>query len=246
MDIKKKLIKRILDINFKSKEGHVPSSLSILDILYVLYKNIINDDNIFILSKGHASIGLYVILEYFNLLEENLDNFCNFNSKLGGHPTNRIKNVNASTGSLGHGLGIGIGIAMVNKIKNNLKHKTYILIGDGESNEGTIWECALLSSQHKLSNLYCILDYNKSNNKSINLDSLLDKFKSFGWYCIEIDGHDHNQILRALLVESEDKPVFILANTIKGKGINIMENNQEWHHKTPNEIEYKELLNELK
>jgi transketolase len=239
-----KLIKKIIDTSFQSKEGHIGSSLSVLDILYVLYKNILNDKNYFILSKGHASLGLYVILQEFNLLNYDLKKFCNYDSLLGGHPSNKIKNVTSSTGSLGHGLPIGVGIAMSEKIKKT-NNNVYVLIGDGESNEGTIWESAMIASNHKLNNLYCILDYNRSNDRAIKLDNLKDKFLSFNWNCVEIDGHNHSEILNSFIPSNSNKPTLVLANTIKGKGISFMENNPEWHHKSPNNEEYNKIMNEL-
>lgn len=237
----KELIKKIIEISYNSKEGHIPSSLSVLDILFVFYKN--NKKDKFILSKGHASIGLYVILDYFNLLEHELGDFCKFYGKLGGHPSDKIKNVIASTGSLGHGLPIGVGVSMGNRI-NNVDDKVYVLIGDGESNEGTTWESALLASNHNLNNLYCIMDYNHSGDRALKIDNVIKKFQSFNWETIEIDGHNHEEIQNALNFKS-DKPVFILANTIKGKGVHVMENNPEWHHKSPNDEEYKKILSEL-
>jgi len=242
--MKNKLIKRIVEVCRNSNEGHIPSSLSILDILLVLYKNfILENKNHFILSKGHASLGLYSVLEYFNLLEEPLDNFCKFDSKLGGHPSNKIKNVESSTGSLGHGLPIAVGMALGEKINKSDK-KVYVIIGDGESNEGTIWESALLASNHKLNNLYCILDYNHSNDRALIIGDMKKKLESFDWECVEIDGHNHEEIFNSLTIES-DKPIFIIANTIKGKGCDIMENNPEWHHKMPNEDEYLKIINNL-
>jgi len=239
-----KLIKRVVDISYKAKEGHIASSLSILNILNVLYGKILKDKNHhFILSKGHASLGLYVILEQYNLLENDLESYCKFDSNLGGHPSNKLKNVEASTGSLGHGLPIGIGLALGEKIKKT-ENKVFVIMGDGESNEGTIWESALLAPNHNLSNLYCIMDYNHSNDRALKLDNILDKFKSFNWHCIEIDGHNEDEILNALKTES-DKPIFILANTTKGNGIEMMENNPEWHHKSPNEEEYNLIINKL-
>ena len=240
MNQNKKLIKRIVDVAYNTKEGHIASSLSILDILYVLYDKILTPkNNYFILSKGHASLGLYSVLEHFDLLEENLDNFCKFDSKLGGHPSNRVLNVLTSTGSLGHGLPIGVGVAMGEKIKGTEK-KVFVLIGDGESNEGTNWESALLASNHNLNNLYCIMDYNRSNDRSLKIDNVVSKFESFNWTCIEIDGHNRDEILSALNTNSK-KPIFILANTIKGKGISMMENNPEWHHKSPTIDELKSI-----
>lgn len=239
-----KLIKRIIDISFKKREGHIPSSLSILDILYVLYDDILQNKHHFVLSKGHASLGLYAILEEFGLLDGNLESFCDFESNLGGHPSNKLKNVSASTGSLGHGLPIGLGMAIGEKIKKTDK-KVFVLIGDGESNEGTIWESALLASNHNLNNLYCIMDYNHSNDRSLILNDVISKFKSFNWECINVDGHNKNELHKALNFESQNKPVFILANTIKGKGCKIMENNPAWHHKSPNQEEYLMIMKEL-
>lgn len=241
--MKKNLIVKILTLANKKKEGHIGSSLSILDILLVLYKNYIDKNNKFVLSKGHASLGLFVVLEYFGLLESDLNTFCDFNSEFGGHPCNKVKHVETSTGSLGHGLPIAVGMALGNKIQK-LEGTVYVLIGDGESNEGSIWEAAMLAAQHKLNNLVCIMDYNRSGDRAIRIDSVYEKFKAFGWYCVEIDGHDEEQIKTALSITN--KPLFILANTVKGKGIKAMENNPEWHHKSPNDEELKLFIEELR
>jgi len=240
MDLKD-LIRRIVEVSYKSKEGHIPSSLSILDLLYVIYDNGYQND--LILSKGHAAIGLYVLLEYFGLLDEELDNFCKKDSKLFGHPTHKIKNVKASTGSLGHGLPMALGIALSRKITNDNK-KIFVVIGDGEANEGTTWECALLAAHHGLNNLCCILDQNNSSDRALFLGDIKSKFESFGWHVSEIDGHNHIEILESFHLD-QDKPHLILAKTIKGKGIKIMENNPEWHHKIPNEEEYGFILENL-
>ncbi len=247
------LIKKIVDIAALKKEGHIPSSLSILDIMYVLYDKVLDIDSIkknkidrdrFILSKGHASLGLYVILDHFGLLKEDINTFCDWNSKLGGHPTDKIFGIESSTGSLGHGLPIGVGLALAYKIKK-YKNKIYVIVGDGEANEGTIWESALLAKHHNLDNLYCIIDFNHSTDRAIDLGNLKLKFDSFGWNIIEIDGHNHDDILKALTIPST-KPTCIIANTIKGKGILMIENNPEWHHKFPNEEEYQQIINNLK
>jgi transketolase len=209
----------------------------------VLYSDFINEKNKFVLSKGHASLGLYVVLNYFNLLEEDIDTFCDFNSSLGGHPSNKVKNVESSTGSLGHGFPFALGMAMAKKIKNE-DGKIFTIIGDGESNEGTIWETALLASHHKLDNFCCILDHNHSTNRALGIGNMLEKFKSFGWDVSEVDGH--NQIeLKEVLSKNFDRPHFVLANTVKGKGCKIMESNPEWHHKFPTEEEYSKILHEI-
>jgi transketolase len=227
------LIKRILELAHKSKEGHIPSSLSILDILYVIYFNIQKEDR-FVLSKGHAALGLYVILEHFKKIDSNLlENFCSFDSNFGGHPCSNNTIIEASTGSLGHGLPIALGMALAKKIKKE-KGNIYVVIGDGECNEGTIWESALLASNHKLDNLYCFLDYNHSGDRALDLGEIHFKFNSFGWNCITIDGHDHEK-LKYCIAQSNynSNPNVIICKTIKGKGIDFMENNPEWHHKIP-------------
>lgn len=237
------LVKRILEISSHNKEGHIASSLSILDILYVIY-NTKSDNDQFVLSKGHASLGLYVILEYFDLLHDKLENFCKFDSKLGGHPYCYNKSqIECATGSLGHGFAFACGLAMAKKIKKD-NGKIYCIIGDGESNEGTIWETSMIAAHHKLDNLCCIMDYNHSGDRALNIDNVIEKFKAFGWECIEIDGHNDIAILNCLKYQSS-KPLFILANTIKGYGIPCMHNNPEWHHKSPNENEYQQILKQL-
>jgi len=245
-----KLVRQIVELSNKSKEGHIASSLSILDILYILYRDFIykeakkNSSNRFILSKGHASLAYYVILNEFNLLEEPLENFCKFDSLLGGHPSDKLNAVEASTGSLGHGLPIAVGMALGYKIKKNSNH-IYVIIGDGEMNEGTIWESLLLASNHNLNNLTYILDYNHSNDRALKLDNIIKKINAFNWDCIEINGHDHDEIQKGLSSRHNHKPTFIVANTIKGKGISFMENNPEWHHKSPDDLQLKHILKEL-
>lgn len=247
------LRKKIILSAYSAKEGHIPSSLSILDILYVVYKNFISleevkenkvNRNRFILSKGHASLGLYAILIEFGFLKESvLDDWASFDSILGGHPdSNKIVGVEASTGSLGHGFPIAVGMSLAYKIKN-INNRIITLIGDGECNEGSIWESALLASHHKLNNLTCIVDYNHSTDRALNIDDIKNKFESFGWKSINIDGHNQQEIFDALNSNDFEKPLAIIASTIKGNGCKPMENNPEWHHKYPsNDVELTELL----
>jgi transketolase len=243
--LKKQFITDILLLSHQSKEGHIPSSLSVLDIIYNIYKNqIIETNNSFVLSKGHASLALYVVLKHFNVFVEDLNTFCKFDSKIGGHPSSILNGVECSTGSLGHGMPYALGIALSKKILKK-KDKVFTIIGDGEANEGTIWETALLASQHKLNNFYCILDHNHSTDRALNIGNIINKFESFGWHCIEIDGHDEEQIKKSLEITTNEKPIFILANTIKGKGCKLLENNPEWHHKSPDENQIVSLLKEL-
>lgn len=242
-ELRKHLARRIIDLSYKNKEGHIGSSLSILDLLYGIYSNFGLSDQ-FVLSKGHASLGLYVILEHFNLLNESLDNFCQFDSHLGGHPyCYPESNIQCATGSLGHGFPFALGLAMAKKIQK-YSGRVYCIIGDGEANEGTIWETALLASHRKINNLCCIMDHNRSGDRALNLGSLIKKFEAFDWDSIEINGHNILDISNALKRQS-DKPFFILANTTKGYGVPSMHDNPEWHHKHPNDTEYLEIIRSI-
>jgi len=233
--------KNILHAATISKEGHIPSSLSILDILWVLYDRIlrITPNNIgdlhrnhFILSKGHASMALYGVLVEKGFFPKD--------------EMNKFPGVQASTGSLGHGLPIATGLALGLKIKKN-NNRVFVLVGDGECNEGTIWESAMLAAQHKLNNLSCIIDYNHSTDRALNIGDLADKFRSFGWESIIINGHNHEEIFGALNNHpaNTDKPYAVVANTIKGYGIKSMENNPAWHHRSPTNQELNSLINEI-
>jgi transketolase len=198
------------------------------------------------MSKGHASIGLYAVLAEKKLIEEKeLQGFASFHSTLGGHPDrNKLAYVEASTGSLGHGMPIGVGVALSKKI-NTLPGNVYLLVGDGECNEGSIWESALLAAEHKLSNICCIVDHNHTTDRALKIDSIEEKFRAFGWETVLIAGHDHEAIQGAFahfLMRQSNKPFCIIANTIKGWGVKMMENNPEWHHKTPSEQELEQIL----
>ncbi|MFA5127517.1 MAG: transketolase [Patescibacteria group bacterium] len=251
----KNLRELVITTCFKSREGHIPSALSILDILWVLYNKVaknfpdnpVNPDrDIIIVSKGHASLGLYAILSdrgFFPV--ELLSEFGKYNSILGGHPDcNKVPGVEASTGSLGHGLPIAVGFALGYKIKKT-DNRVFAIIGDGESNEGSIWEAILLAAHHKLDNLCCIVDNNHSTDRALPMGDMVKKFESFGWDAVAIDGHNHNEILNALLKRTSGKPLAVIANTIKGYGCKIIENDPAWHHKIPSDAEYEILINNL-
>lgn len=238
-----------------SREGHVPSSFSVLDILWVLYDRILRIDpadpldperDRFILSKGHASLGLYAVLAdkgFFPASE--LESFGKLHSILGGHADrNKVPGIEASTGSLGHGFPIAVGTALGLKILNK-PQRVFALIGDGECNEGTIWESALLAAHHKLSNLCLVVDHNHSTDRALGLGDLAAKFGAFGWKTAVIDGHDHEQIFGTLSRTDEFRPTAVIAETIKGCGSKTMENNPAWHHRQPNPDELKILLEEL-
>lgn len=239
----KQLKEKILEAASEAGEGHVPSSFSILDMLLVLYERIARidpknpddpaRDRIF-LSKGHASLGLYAVLAqrgFFSI--ETLRSMGEFESILGGHPDRtKIPGVEASTGSLGHGFPMAVGSALGMKIKKT-DTQVYAIIGDGECNEGTIWEAAMLAAHHKLANLTCIVDYNHSGDRALLLGDITKKFASFGWDAVEVNGHDQDALYGAIVAPRHGQPRAIIAQTIKGYGLKSMENNPEWHHKSP-------------
>jgi len=242
----KALKEKILRMAHKAKEGHIPSAFSILDIIWVLYDKLLRPEDRFILSKGHGCLALYVVLAEKGIIpKESLDTFCEYDSILGGHPdANKIMGVEASTGSLGHGLPIAVGIAMGKKIKGE-NGLIYCLIGDGECNEGSIWESAMIASHHNLDNLICIVDNNHSTDRALNLGDITRKFMAFGWRAYDFDGHDHKMLAMMEHPLEKGRPTIVIANTIKGKGIKRMENNSAWHHRAPNDIELEEMIAEL-
>jgi transketolase len=238
--------KKILRSCYIAQEGHIPSSFSVLDILDVLVEKFLFKNkrylNNFILSKGHAAIGYYAILNKYRYISDKmLLNFCNYYSPLGGHPAYNLKYyISASTGSLGHGLPIAAGMAYASV------DKIYTIVGDQECNEGTTWESLLLCSHYKLKNLTIIIDRNFSRENYLSLGSLKKKFQSFSKNVYEIDGHCRKSIIEAIQKKNTETKI-IIANTIKGNGIDLMQSNNEWHHKFPkNESELKTLQDLVK
>ena len=263
LERKAKIIRRsIIQMLSHAGSGHAGGALSSADIVTALYFYWMRhnpedpdwlDRDRFILSKGHSAPVLYAVLAecgYFP--ESELKTLRKINSHLQGHPDMRkTKGVEASTGSLGQGLSIACGIALGGKLDKKA-YTVYALFGDGEIQEGQIWEAAMFAGHYHLDNLVTILDRNKlqvdgPTNKVMTIEPLIDKWKAFGWQTIEIDGHDMNQILGALEEAKckENNPVIIVANTIKGKGISFMENQVDWHGKAPNKEEAEKALAEL-
>jgi transketolase len=246
------LIVEILRAATNAKEGHVPSALSILDILYCLFlskerqTNNLKLDFKFILSKGHASLALYAVLSKANFFSTDwVETFGKFDSNFGGHPDrNKVNGVLASTGSLGHGLPLGVGLSLANRALD-LNEKVYVLIGDGELNEGSNWESLLISNHHHISNLVIVVDCNDSTNRAVKLDNLKMKLESFGVETAEIDGHNHDEIISALFVKNQISPRAILAKTIKGYGVSEMVNNPAWHHAAPTEAQFLSFVNAM-
>jgi len=242
----------VLDTWLESQEGHVPSSYSILDILYVLYLDRIwspekpNNSDEFILSKGHASLGLYAVLSKFGFFPpEKLKDFSKFNSFLGGHPDrNKCPGVFASTGSLGHGLPIAVGHCMANAILGK-SSRTYVLLGDGELNEGTNWESLMIANQFNVNNLTIIIDLNHSTTNAVTVTNLENKLEAFGLKTTQVDGHSHLALSQALN-ETPKTANAIIAHTVKGKGIRDIEDNPAWHHSALSQRDYEEFRAQLK
>lgn len=249
---------------YYGKSGHIGSSLSCADILAVLYFNEMNIDpqnpkaesrDRFVLSKGHASEALYATLAergYFP--KEDLITFRHIDSPLQGHPDmNKVPGVDMTTGSLGQGLSAANGMAIASKIDKQ-GFRVYCLMGDGELEEGQVWEAAMTSSQYELDNICAIIDCNglqltgkTGEIKSLNYESIEQKFRSFGFNTIVIDGNNIESIMQAFSIAERTKgmPSVIIAKTIKGKGVSFMENNNEWHGKSLSDEDYKKALEEL-
>jgi transketolase len=253
----------ILKIIDHARRGHICSAFSIVEIVRVLYEDILRIDpnnpyweerDRFILSKGHGCLTLYVALAKKGFIpKDEIYSFCEAESSMGGHPQyGKTAGVEASTGSLGHGLSIGIGIALNGKLEAR-DYRTYVLLGDGECNEGTIWEAAMSAAKHKLDSLVVLVDYNKMQcfgytREVQDLEPFTDKWRSFGFAVREVNGHDMDT-LRKLLLDTPfevGKPNVIICHTVKGKGIPSIESNASWHHKSriPSKV-IQELFDEL-
>ncbi len=259
-DISKNIRSTVVVMNANSNASHSGSALSIVDILVVLYFKIMNifpneplnpNRDKFILSKGHASAALYSTLAERGFFDKKiLEGFYVNDGKLPGHLDKEVVfGVEVSSGSLGHGLSIALGMAIADKVDKN-NSNIYVLCGDGEMNEGSMWEAIIFAAHKKLNNITLIIDYNKlqgygKTNEVVNLEPLSDKFISFNWHVIEIDGHNFLEIENALSMKVK-KPKVIIAHTVKGKGVSYMENQFVWHYKSPNKYQLLQALNELK
>lgn len=254
-DISKEIRRNILFQVYNASSGHVGGALSCADILVAIYFNLINEGDKVVLSKGHASAALYATLAEIGFFpKEELATFRKLNSRLQGHPSClKTPGVDASSGSLGQGLSIANGIALAFKMDNKDNY-VYAILGDGEIDEGQIWEAAMTANHYKINNLIAFLDYNKlqidgTNDEVMRIAPVKEKFEAFGFYVQEINGHDFNEIISAVKnAKQQDKPSMIIANTIKGKGVSFMENKCEWHGKAPKKKNTKwqlESLNKL-
>jgi len=242
------LRRTILHMMEKGGRGHLASAFSLVEILRVLYDNVLRFDaqhpdwpqrDRFILSKGHGCMALYALLaEKGFFAADHLWKFCKRGALLGGHPEHKVPGVEASTGSLGHGLSIGIGFALNARFERS-DYRTFVVVGDGECNEGSIWEAALCAGKHRLDNLTVIIDYNKQQSygptcEIQDLEPLAAKWHSFGFAVSEVDGHDVVGLQRVLekIPLQKGKPSAVICHTVKGKGIPSIENDLSWHHKS--------------
>jgi Transketolase, N-terminal subunit len=253
-----------IEMTYLSHGSHIGSILSVADIIAVLYNDIAKIDpqnpkmherDRIILSKGHAGAAIYAALSEKGFMDvDELKTHYADNSRLSGHVSHKnVPGVEFSTGSLGHGLSVGTGMALAAK-KDSLSHKVFVICGDGECDEGSVWEAALVAHHYNLNNLIAIIDHNKMQSldfceNTIALSPFADKWEAFGWSVYDINGHDHAALKKTMMKAkfSLDKPSVIIANTVKGKGVSFMENNILWHYRYPHEgDEYNEAVNELK
>lgn len=257
--IAKNVRRDIVEMIHEAKSGHPGGSLSCTDILVTLFHEKMNlnlDENgnridKFILSKGHAAPAYYAVLSSKGFIpHEDLKTLRKIDSYLEGHPSNKINGIDASSGSLGQGLSVANGMALAKKIDNK-EGRVYVVLGDGEIEEGQIWEACMTANKYKLNNLIAFLDYNglqiDGNIKDVkSVDNLKEKFEAFGWNVQEIDGHSIKEIIDAIdNTNSSNKPNIIIAHTIKGKGVSYMENVVGWHGKAPNDEEYEIAISQL-
>jgi transketolase len=257
MDTKSKYLRRlIVEALEGGGRGHLGSSMSLVEILRVLYDSYLKydvhnpkwaDRDRLILSKGHGCIALYALLADKNFIpREELKTFCKAEARIGGHPErDKIPGVEASTGALGHGLPMGVGMALAARMLKK-DYRVVVICGDGEINEGSVWEAAMSASKHKLSNLTVFIDYNKlqsygTTKEVLDMEPLADKWRSFGFEVTEVDGHDVAALeaVTKSLPLNKEKPTVVICHTIKGKGFPFAEGKAEWHHKSglkPGEI----------
>jgi len=253
--------KKILKYIYHAKAGHTGGSLSCVDLLNVLYNQVMNvspenfDDpgrDRYVQSKGHSVEALYVVLADQGFFpEEDLLTLCQYQSHYIGHPTKKVRGMEQNTGALWHGLAICAGNALAAK-KDDLPLRVYTVLGDGEMAEGSNWEAMMLAAHYQLDNLCAILDYNKqqitgANTDVIGLEPVREKAEAFGWEVREVDGHDVEALVNTLqcLPFEKGKPSFVIAHTIKGKGVSFMEGVLRWHHGVPSQEQYGQALGEL-
>jgi transketolase len=254
-----RLRRKIVEMVVSANEGHIPSSFSIIDIVEVLYRCVLQvssedpaaaERDFFVLSKGHGAAALYVVLKEHGFLHDSdIQRYGLVGGILGGHPdSTKVPGVEASTGSLGHGFPFSVGLAMGQKIKGN-PGRVIALVGDGECQEGTIWESAHVAANRGLDNLCVVVDWNGSGAQLTPQDNLPAKWAAFGWDVVEIDGRDTVAIEKTFQDYRRRgrgvSPLAVVAHTVKGKGVSFIEGHGKWHHRVPDPIELAEIMKEL-
>jgi len=253
------LRREIVRMVHAAKDGHIPSALSIVDIVELLYRDYLRvdprnpdwpDRDYFILSKGHGCAALYVVLERHGFItRSDLDLFCRPGGILGEHPdSTKVPGVEACTGSLGHGFPFAVGLAVGLRIRGMMRNRIYVLVGDGECHEGTVWEGANVANNLQLGNLCTVVDWNGSAAQLMPRDDLPGKWRAFGWNTQVVDGHSEEDLRRALDTvnfQAHGGPTVIIARTIKGKGVPMLEGHGIWHHRIPNDAELDHILEAL-
>jgi transketolase len=252
--------KRTVEIIGNASGGHIGGSLSAVDILVALHFGIMNIDpknpemkgrDRFIMSKGHSVESYYSTLESRGFITADmLDTYGKFNTIFAGHPTRKVPGIELNSGALGHGLSVGVGLAIAAK-RSGESYMTYVLMGDGEHGEGSIMEAAASAGHYKLNNLVGIIDRNQlqisgRTEEVCAIDDLEGKYRACGWNVVECNGHDMNELLQVLRsAKQSEKPTFVIAHTVKGKGVSFMENRAGWHHKLPSKEQLEQAFAEL-
>lgn len=256
-----KIRKRVVEIVYSSKSGHIGGSLSSVEIETALYFHVMNidpknpakdDRDRFILSKGHSVEALYSVLAASGFIDDELLNtYGHFNTKLAGHPTKKVPGVELNSGALGHGLSVGVGLAIAAKMDKKSVH-TYVLMGDGEQGEGSIYEAAMSASHYKLDNLVAIIDRNElqisgRTENVMSLEPMRTRWEAFGWEVFDIEGNDMEAVVTTFdnMNHGNAKPKLIIAHTTKGCGISFMEKIAKWHHGVPNKEQFNEAVAEI-
>ena len=253
--------RRLIEVVYNAKAGHIGGDLSCLNVMTALYFDIMNvspadvknpDRDRFVLSKGHCVEALYVTLEAKGFLKKEItDTLGKFGSILSGHPTIEVPGIEVNTGALGHGLSIGVGMALAAKMDKR-DYKTFVMMGDGEQGEGSIYEAAMAGHQYKLDNLVAIIDRNhlqiSGNTEDVMaIEDIAVRWTAFGWDVKRMDGDDMEDIMKtfAAIDYTNHKPHLLISNTTKGKGVSYMENVAKWHHGMPSEEQYRQALSEI-
>ncbi len=253
--------KRLLQIVFSAKSGHIGGSLSSVEVETALYFHVMNIDpanpqdpnrDRFILSKGHSVEAYYAVLAAKGFIsQEQLDTYGRFGSKLAGHPTKKVPGIELNSGALGHGLSVGVGLAIAAHMDNKA-FRTFVLMGDGEQGEGSIYEAAMSASHYKLGNLVAIIDRNTLQISGLtenvmSLEPMRERWEAFGWEVIDVQGNEMEDLVKTFdgFDYSTDKPKLIISHTTKGNGISYMEKVAKWHHGVPDEAQYQQALQEI-